>query len=48
MLTSEVVVLVVEDSLDSNDISSVCAVSPDGGHDGDQDMLLDREWTGVE
>lgn len=48
ILTGEVPLLVVEHTLDGDDVRSVSRGPADGGHDGDQDVLLDGEWARVE
>lgn len=48
IFTAEVVRLVVEHPLDSNDIRGIGTVGADSSHDRNKNMLLDREWAGVE
>lgn len=47
-LTAEVVVLVVKGLLNSNNISRICRSSTDTSHDGDENVLLDRERSGID
>lgn len=48
ILTREVPRLVVEHTLDGDDVGGVGAGVTNGCHDGDQDVLLDVEWPGVQ
>jgi len=41
-LTAEVVLLMVEDSLYSNDVSSISRVGANGGHNGGEDLCSKR------
>lgn len=47
-LVREVPGLVVEDTLDGNDICGVSRAVTDGGHDGNKDVLLNGEGAIVE
>lgn len=40
--------LLIERLLGSDDVGCVCSTSNDVGHDGDQGMLFNVEWAGVE
>ncbi|ELU43334.1 hypothetical protein AG1IA_02635 [Rhizoctonia solani AG-1 IA] len=41
-------ILLIKQALGSNDVCCICTAGDDVGHDGDESVFFDVEWTGIE